>query len=169
MIRIVRHRRRASRHGIATVSASVALAAVAVAAVAIVGLAGGAAARIVVPTEDAVPVLTSLEDAFRAGDHEALTALLSAQGVRVSLGPVADRTSEMTPNQAYYYFKSLFQDRQTVAFAFEKHQEVDGGRLQAVALWRYGSPAATQTRQRLLFALVHESDGWRVTEITAWR
>jgi hypothetical protein len=132
--------------------------------------AGMAAARIVVPTEEAVPVLTSVEEAVRAGDHAAMAGLLSPQGVRLNLGPLAERSSDLTPSQAFYYFKTLFQDRQTLEFAFEKHQEVDGGRLHAVAVWRFAEPAAgPETRQRVLFTLAHGSDGWKVTEITAWR
>ena len=131
---------------------------------------GVAAARIVVPAEDAIPVLASIEAAVRAGDHEAMAGLLSEHGVRVNLGPVAERTSDLTPSQAFYYFKTLFQDRQTLEFAFEKHQEVDGGRLHAVAIWRFAGPVAgPETRQRVLFTLAHGSGGWKVTEITAWR
>jgi hypothetical protein len=126
-----------------------------------------AAARIVVPADEALPVLTTIETAFRVGDHESLARLLSAHGVRLNLGPVADRDSELTPSQAYYYFKTLFQDRRTREFAFAKHQEVDGGRLHAVATWRF--TAAAVDSQRVLFTLAHESDGWKVTEITAWR
>ncbi len=131
---------------------------------------GGAAARIVVPAEEALPVLASLETAVRVGDHEAMAGLLSEHGVRVNLGPMAERSSDLTPSQAFYYFKTLFQDRQTLEFAFEKHQEVDGGRLHAVAVWRFAEPAAgPETRLRVLFTLVHGSGGWKVTEITAWR
>lgn len=132
--------------------------------------AGGAAARIVVPADDAIPVLASIETAVGAGDHEAMAGLLSPHGVRLNLGPVAERCSDLTPSQAFYYFKTLFQDRQTLEFAFEKHQEVDGGRLHAVAVWRFAEPVAgPQTRQRVLFTLAHGSGGWKVTEITAWR
>lgn len=132
--------------------------------------AGAAPARIVVPADEAIPVLGSIEEAVRAGDHEAMVKLLSPQGVRLSLGPVAERTSDLTPSQAYYFFKTLFQDRQTVEFTFEKHQEVDGGRLHAVAVWRFTAPATgPETRQRVLFTLAHGSGGWKVTEITAWR
>jgi hypothetical protein len=138
-----------------------------------VGFALGAAtagARIVVPADEAVPVLERIEAAVRAGDHEAMANLLSPHGARLNLGPVADRSNDLTPSQAFYFFKTLFQDRQTVEFAFEKHQEMDGGRLHAVAVWRFAAPATgPQTRQRVLFTLAHDGDGWKVTEITAWR
>jgi hypothetical protein len=132
--------------------------------------AGGATARIIVPADEALPVLARIEAAVRADDHEAMANLLSAQGARLNLGPVAERSSDLTPSQAFYYFKTLFQDRQTVEFAFAKHQEVDGGRLHAVAIWRFTALAAgPETRQRVLFTLAHGDDGWKVTEITAWR
>jgi hypothetical protein len=132
--------------------------------------AGAATARIVVPAEEALPVLASIEAAVLAGDHEAMAGLLSSHGVRLNLGPTAERSSDLTPSQAFYYFKTLFQDRQSIEFTFEKHQEVDGGRLHAVAAWRFTAPSTgSQTRQRVLFTLAHGNDGWKVTEITAWR
>jgi hypothetical protein len=132
--------------------------------------AGAGSARIVVPADEVLPVLTRLETAVRIGDHEAMAGLLSEHGVRLNLGPVAERTSDLTPSQAYYVFKTLFQDRRTVEFAFEKHQEVHGGRLHAVATWAFTTPAnGPETRQRVLFTLAHGDDGWKVTEITAWR
>lgn len=133
-------------------------------------LAGAASARIVVPADEVLPVLASIETACRIGDHDALTGLLDAHGVRLNLGPLPERTSDLTPSQAYYVFKTLFQDRRTVEFSFEKHQEVDGGRLHAVATWVFTTPASgPETRQRVLFTLAHGDDGWKVTEITAWR
>ncbi len=140
----------------------------------VVAMGSGAAGRLVVaePADPGDPEasLDRIEDAVRTSDHRALADLVSSDGVRLSLGPVADRTSVLTPSQAFYYFKSLFQNRRTETFAFEKHQEVEGGRLHALASWHFTSlDGGGAQRQRMLFTLERGTGGWKVCEITAWR
>ena len=133
-------------------------------------LATGAGARIVVPQQDPGPALAAVAAAFRAGDHQALAGLVSADGVSLGLGPVPDRASELTAGQAFYAFKTLFQDRRTLDFTFEKHQEEQSGRVHAMANWSFvARQDAPEDRQRLLVTLVLESDGWKLRDITAWR
>ena len=133
-----------------------------------------AAARIMVPVEHPPPavrvLLDGLDRAFRDGDHEALVSLLHPHGVRICLGPQADRASVMTPAQAHYYFKNLFQMRRTSRFALLKRHQSEHERFLAMAVWHWeeadgGRPAT----QRLLFDLVKADGLWRVAEITALR
>jgi len=139
-----------------------------------VGLAAGpptALARLVIPDQDrAGETLRQLESAVLGADHRAMADLMSPAGVRLALGPDPQRQTELTPRQAFYYFKNLFQDRRTIAFHFDKHQEADGGRMHALAIWRFDSAeTGGETRQRVMVTLEHGADGWKVVEITAWR
>ena len=137
-------------------------------------VAATATARLVVPGEgasaDANPVLGRLTAAIEAGDHESMAGLIHPDGVRLSLGPLPERISELTSAQAFYYFKTLFQSRRTVRFACHKRPTTDEDRLLASAIWRFErTDTGATVRQRLLITLTRSDDGWYVTEITALR
>jgi hypothetical protein len=131
-------------------------------------------ARVVVPEDDAPPAIRVLLDdisrAFRTGNHEDLVSYLHPVGVQVGLSPQADRAGIMTPAQAHYYFKNLFQLRLTVRFNFLKHHQSGQDRFLAMAVWHWENADGGQPgHQRLLFALVQVEGHWRVAEITALR
>lgn len=133
-----------------------------------------APARVVLPADDqpaeAQFLQARLSHAFRAGDHELLVSYLHPDGAQIALGPTVDRASLMTPAQAHYYFKNLFQARRTASFEFLRQHRSQPDRMHAMAAWRWertdGGPPAGQ---RLLFAMVYHDGYWRVTEITAVR
>lgn len=140
----------------------------------VLAAAAPAAARIVVPEEtvpdDVRPVLERLRQAFVAGDHEDLAALMHPDGVTIGMGPEPDRTSLMTPAQAFYYFKHRFQQQRTIRFGFVKHQLSGPDRLHAVSVWRWErTDTGRDGDMRLLLTLVRSAAGWRVTELTALR
>lgn len=138
-------------------------------------LVASAGARIVVPSDsvpdDVQPMLERLRQAFEDGDHEALTALMHTDGVRLGLGPQPERTSLMTPAQAHYYFKNRFQLHRTIRFSFLKHQHASGpDRLHSVVVWQWErTDTGRGGSQRLLLVLTRDAGNWRVSEMTALR
>jgi hypothetical protein len=131
-------------------------------------------AAIVVPDSPAPPaaraVLAEVAAAFGAGDHDALAGLVHPDGVRVALSPAAGRSSELTPAQAHYYFKNLFQGVRTVAFDYLRHSGTDDARVHAVAVWRQrDADAAGPVARRLLVTLARDGEAWRLTEIMTLR
>lgn len=135
-----------------------------------------AAARVIVPAADTPPQMQSLLQrlslAFETDDHEDLAALLHPDKVRIALGPQLDRENEMTPAQAHYYFKNLFQSRQTVRFGWLKQQLTGAERCHAVAVWHWERTGSGQVgSQRLLvtFGRAAAGDHWRITAIKALR
>lgn len=127
------------------------------------------------PTGAGVPgearaVLEALAEAIASGDHRAVANLVHPDGVRVGLGPDPERISELTPGQAHYYFKSLFQSRRTIGFDYLRHHAADGERVLARAVWRH--QAVDQdgaTVQRLLVTVARHDGAWRLTELTSLR
>ncbi len=164
MVRTQPQARARSIHGLATALAAL-----------LVSLAtGSAAARVVIAADDVpadvAPILSRLSLAFTSGDHEDLVALIHPDGIVVSLGPQVDRTSVMTPAQAHYYFKNLFQLRRTLRFSFIRQQMTGPDRLHAVAVWHWErSDSGRAGSHRLLFTVVRAEGQWRVSEITALR
>jgi len=144
------------------------------ATVVLLATAGLAAARIVgpddSPADQARVVLAGIAAAFEQGDYEALAAVLHPDGVRIGLSPEFERTNELTPAQAYYYFKNLFQVRRTVRFEVQKRQVTAEGRLLVVAAWQCErTDSGRAEARRLLITLVHGAADWSVTEITDLR
>lgn len=121
-------------------------------------------------TTAARATLARIEDAFIASDHRALGDLVHPDGVRLGIGPEAERISELTPAQAFYYFKSLFAGGSTEQFEFLRQRTAHGERVLAVATWRRmrderGGPDMS----RLLITISRHEDGWRITEMTSLR
>lgn len=137
-------------------------------------LATTTSARILLPSDAEQtarePVLAQLTAAFDAGDHQTLADLVDPGGVRLELSPAADRSTELLPAQAFYYFRNLFEGRQTVRFEIEKSQSTGDTRLHAMAVWRYErTDVGGAEERRLLFTLTGGPGNWRLIEITALR
>ncbi|MEZ4387798.1 MAG: nuclear transport factor 2 family protein [Candidatus Krumholzibacteriia bacterium] len=138
-------------------------------------LTAGAAAARLEPADPDVPiearrVLEQLAQAFTDGDHRAVADLVHPDGIRLGLGPDPERISELTAAQAHYYFKALFQTRQTLSFEYLRHHAATGDRVLARAVWRSrGANQGTADMQRVLVTLARHEQGWRLTELTALR
>jgi hypothetical protein len=138
------------------------------------GIAVTAGARLVVPEQAGSPatepVLDRLERAILTADHRSLADLMHEDGVRLELSPVAERSSHLTPEQAFYYFRNLLASRRTLRFEFRKSQSSGDTRMHAMAIWRWERADGGRVEsRRLLFTLARGADGWRVTEITTLR
>lgn len=115
-------------------------------------------------------LLERLSAAFVAGDHEAVAALIHPDGARVGLAGDPERINELSPAQAHYYFKALFQTRTTLSFDYQRHHVTTGDRVLARAVWRSrGEARAAADVQRVLVTLARHEHGWRLTELTAIR
>ncbi len=140
--------------------------------VAVLALAPPASARVVID-DDAVPaaaqgVLERIADAFQASDHHALGDLVHPDGVRLGLGPEADRISELTPAQAYYYFKALFRSGRTEQFEYLRERSARGDRVLAMATWRrVPAEHGGVEMRRVLVTIARHTGGWRITGMTA--
>jgi hypothetical protein len=127
----------------------------------------------VVIEDDAVPaaaqgVLERIADAFVASDHGALGDLVHPDGVRLGLGPEADRISELTPAQAFYYFKALFKSGRTEQFDYLRERVTRDDRVLAVATWRrVPSGHGGVEMRRVLVTITRHARGWRITGMTA--
>lgn len=115
-------------------------------------------------------VLEELAAAIVRGDHGAVAELVHPDGVRVGLGPDPERISELTPGQAHYYFKVLFQSRRSLGFEYMRRHAVTPERVLVRAVWRHrGVDRDEDTAQRLLVTVARHDHGWRLTELTALR
>ncbi|HOX25652.1 MAG TPA: hypothetical protein PLL30_11215 [Candidatus Krumholzibacteria bacterium] len=148
--------------------------AVLVGLVALAALSARADGGVVVPAGEldgaARSALDRIAAAVENGDYETLAAAMHPDGVRLNLAPQQDRASELTPAQAYYYFKNLFQVRRTIRFAYQKRQYSGDDRLLAVSAWRCErTDRGTVETRRLLFTLARTGADWWVTEIADLR
>lgn len=119
---------------------------------------------------EATSVLEALAQAIASGDHRTVADLVHPDGIRVGLGPDPERIGELTPGQAHYYFKALFQSRRTLGFDYSRQHAADGQRVLVRAVWRH--QAVDQdgaTIQRLLVTVVLHEGAWRLTELTSLR
>lgn len=138
-------------------------------------VASGPASARLAPGEPEVPVaaravLEELAAAITRGDHGAVADLVHPDGVRVGLGPDPERIGELTPGQAHYYFKALFQSRRSLDFEYLRHHAGTRERVLVRAVWRHrGVDQDEVTAQRLLVTVTFHADGWRLTELTALR
>jgi hypothetical protein len=116
-------------------------------------------------------VLDGIVSAWLAGDHTALSAAISPEGVLIAIAPQADRENLYSPSQAFYFFKNLFHSTRTDSFRILRQQDqADAGLIHAIADWHYrrtGSDAAVS--ERLFFTLSRVRTGWGLTEIRAVR
>jgi hypothetical protein len=112
-------------------------------------------------------VFSSIEIAWAEGDAEVLASLVQMDGIRVAMGGAAERIAEYSPNQSLYFFKNLFQTRDTHEFSFTRMQDARAGeRAHGMATWRYGESGASVERElRLVFLLTRQDDVWRLSEI----
>ncbi len=113
----------------------------------------------------------TISQRWLAGDHAAMAELVAADGVRIAIGPVRGRDNLYSSNQAFYFFKNLFQSAETESFRFVKVPEDGGGGLvNGMAEWlhrRAGSEEITEVR--LVFSLTHSTTGWGLAGIRAVR
>ena len=116
-------------------------------------------------------VLERIDQAVTDGDHRALAALIHPDGVRIAMSPDPERIQELTPAQAHYYFKSLFQTHKTLSFEYRRHHtDAEASRILVRVIWRIrGLDDASASLRRLLLTVVRYEDDWRLTEFTELR
>ncbi len=109
-----------------------------------------------------------MKQAFEAGDQQVLADLVHADGLRVRSGVAGGRDTDYSPNQAFYYFKNLFQSHRTVTFTYLRMEEAAAGeRVHAMAQWTHQAPdSGAQRETRLVFVLSRQGETWRLTELT---
>lgn len=112
-----------------------------------------------------------IADAWLAQDHKQLAEVVAEDGVVIAIAPDRKRDSRYSPDQAFYFFKNLFQFAHTDSFEFRRLQdEEEGGVIHAVADWKYrrtGSEALVG--ERFIFTLTSSTSGWGLIEIRAIR
>jgi hypothetical protein len=116
-------------------------------------------------------VLEAIAESWGQEDYPALSDLVAAGGVLIALSPQPERLNHYSANQAFYFFKNLFQSTSTDSFRFGRWgEETGGGTVHAVADWwfrhRGGESALSQ---RLFFTVTMDSSGWGLAEIRAIR
>ena len=120
------------------------------------------------PTREA---FTAIAQAWLDEDYTALAAMIAEDGVVIAIAPDPERDRHYSPDQAYYFFKNLFQSSSTDSFDFRRWQEKGAGSLvHGVADWNYhraGSEA--KIGERFIFTLTHSKSGWGLTEIRTIR
>ncbi len=115
------------------------------------------------------PVFARIEAAWEAGDIDALAALVHPDGLRVR-GGAGFRSTSYSPNQAFYYFKNLFQSGRTLAFDFQRKQDAKGPRAHAMAVWRFQRGGSDREQEsRLVLVLERVGKTWRLAEINTVR
>lgn len=116
-------------------------------------------------------VFAAVAEFWQTRDHAALAALVSTDGVRISVGPADERATLFSPSQAFYFFRNLFETRQTASFRYLRVQETaQSGRVYAVARWRHRwTGTETIEDMRLMISLNHGKHGWALVEIKALR
>ena len=116
-------------------------------------------------------VYAIIADAWLAEDHKKLAEVVAEDGVVIAIAPDRKRDSRYSPDQAFYFFKNLFQFAHTDSFEFRRLQdEEEGGVIHAVADWKYrrtGSEALVG--ERFIFTLTSSTSGWGLIEIRAIR
>jgi len=119
--------------------------------------------------------LAAIASAWRAGDHVALARLAGADGVLLALVPESNANHECSSGQAHYYFKNVFRNVETLAFAVlaigaeradSALDDESGDELNAVATWRY-ERGGVERVDHLFLKLARGPAGWRWTEIRA--
>ena len=135
---------------------------------------GSAAAA---PAEPVEPSLWSrlqrIEAAFRAGDAQALRALLPAEAkVRVDLPGLTGGPRSYGPSQLEVVFQQIFADRDGFELAFrpEDVKVPAAGTAFARARWaRPGDPSAPAPAAYVTFTLRADGGVWRIHEILGSR
>ena len=112
-------------------------------------------------------IFSAIETAWTAGDAAVLAALVQIDGIQVTMGGSFERTTEYSPSQSLYFFKNLFQTRDTLEFQFTRLQNITTGeRAHGMAAWRYRSSGTSRDQElRLVFLLTRQDDVWRLSEI----
>lgn len=116
-------------------------------------------------------VFLELATYWETEDHTELAELVSADGVHIVMGTVADREVTYSPRQAFYFFRNLFQTSETESFSYLRRQEDDaGGQVRGVVRWRFRRHADEEIEEiRLVLSLGQRAEGWKLTEIRAIR
>ena len=94
------------------------------------------------------------------GDQQTLADLVHEDGLTVTTGGTADRTTHYSPSQAFYFFKNMFQTHRTLVFAFEKAQDASAGdRVHGMAVWKRRRPDSERIQElKLVCVLVRQDD-----------
>jgi hypothetical protein len=121
--------------------------------------------------QSAAAVFMALASHWENESHTDLADLVSADGVRVAMGPVADREVTYSPRQAYYFFRNLFQTSETESFRYQRRQdEESSSQARSVVRWRYRRHGSERVEEvRLVVSLGYRDEGWKLTEIRAIR
>ena len=122
-------------------------------------------------THQSAAVFLELATYWETEDHTELAELVSADGVHIVMGIVADREVTYSPRQAFYFFRNLFQTNETESFSYLRRQEDDsGGQVRGMVRWRFRRHGAEQIEEvRLVLSLGQRAEGWKLTEIRAIR
>jgi len=116
-------------------------------------------------------VFAAISQAWLAGDHTALAEMVAPAGVQIAINRVPERDNHYSPDQAFYFFKNLFQSARTDSFRFSRFQDEPVGELvHAVAEWEYRRARADDSiAERLVFTLSRTPTGWELAGIRAIR
>ncbi len=116
-------------------------------------------------------IFAALAQAWQEEDHASLAALVAREGVEIAIAPDQERDTHYSPDQAFYFFKNLFQSSDTDSFTYLRLQQQNrGGLVHAVADWSYRRPGGdTAFGERLVIKLTHDASGWGLSEIRAIR
>jgi len=112
-------------------------------------------------------IFIAIANAWNDVDEQTLADLVHPDGVRINTGGKGDRLTRYSPSQAYYFFKNLFQKRQTLKFSFVRVQENDDhDRTHALAVWKWQSEGKDR-EDRFVFVLRFKQDRWLLSEINS--
>lgn len=122
-------------------------------------------------TGDPLPVFEMIATAWQDMDQQALADLVHENGLKVTSGTNADRTTHYSPSQAFYYFRNMFQTHRTLLFTFEKMQDTTAGdRVHGMAVWKRRKPDSERINElKLVCVLARQGDQWRLVEINQIR
>jgi len=116
-------------------------------------------------------IFAALAQAWQQEDHASLADLVAREGVEIAIAPDQERDTHYSPDQAFYFFKNLFQSSDTDSFKYLRLQHQNrGGLVHAVADWSYRRPGGDAVvGERLVVKLTHDASGWGLSEIRAIR
>jgi len=118
-----------------------------------------------VPAPGLRAALQTLTNAWEAGDHLTVARLVAADGALIDLVPESPARSRLSPDQAHYYFKTLFQSVDDGSFRLRLlPHAVDEAVAHAVGRWRYVRSGRDRDDQ-FFVTLELGDEGWRLTEI----
>jgi hypothetical protein len=112
------------------------------------------------------PVVESIASSWSRADAGSIAGIASRDGVSVQIG--GDKKGILKPNQVAAVLREVFDGSETVSARTDRVGAMGGTRQRAFGeiSWTARVRGTTNPQRSTVFlALVHEDDGWRISEI----